>query len=725
LRTVLRGLNHEVQHSVDDAAALAQIQWKRPDVVFADFEFGSGQAAALVRHLRKTSGLEDLYVVALCRSLKDDQVVGAYDAGVDNDLHKPVSAALLGARLTAVARRVARDHPPAPASPVDRVCSSTTWSGGPASLQDQFARFLLLKLSLGDATSFLGAPTVGAGIILSNAQDELELRISVGTNEPSGKLLGNHMFGDEGADVGRELLGEMANLAMGALKTAFASEGFAFTGGLPQILARGAFFPFGATSLRHMDFTLTAGGARLLVRIGLGTQGRMVVAPAALQEGMILAKDAFNMRGSLLIRSGTRLSKNMIDLLWQSLPADQQVEVMAQGGGMSDGFRVLALGAGLAARLEQGARAAEPMEILEAKDLPTALRLLDGGGLDAVVGLIGGASGTPPESWTHLRVRHPAVARFGVLSGRRPPTPAHVADLQQILSGQDDPQHWVDRIARACRLKRIVRSEALREALGRLDRLPSAPRAYQELIAVLSRPGADLSAVVAAVEQDSAVATKILQLTNSALFGLGRRIASLQQAVTVLGFDMIKGLALSTHVFGLVEQRPAPWFSLDLHQDYALRCARVARAAAPPELASEAFTAALLMDVGSLVLAVAMPEESEAVHLASLQSGRRPEDVERERLSLTHAEVGALLLGLWGLPSSIVEAVAFHHRPGDLRARGDRTLLEVVHAAEALLGIASCGDPESRLDLAFLSPGSLASLDRWRAIVREELGRRG
>ena len=96
--------------------------------------------------------------------------------------------------------------------------------------------------------------------------------------------------------------------------------------------------------------------------------------------------------------------------------------------------------------------------------------------------------------------------------------------------------------------------------------------------------------------------------------------------------------------------------------------------------------------------------------------------MESELLQVTHAEVGGYLLGVWGLPLSIVEAVAFHHAPGQVPG-GELDTLAAVHIADALLEAEQNErldvQRESKLDLAFVERAGLtAKLDVWRALAR-------
>jgi HD-like signal output (HDOD) protein len=229
------------------------------------------------------------------------------------------------------------------------------------------------------------------------------------------------------------------------------------------------------------------------------------------------------------------------------------------------------------------------------------------------------------------------------------------------------------------------------------------------------------------VSKDIAICAKVLQLANSGFFGAARRVASIQQAVTVLGTATIRNLALSVEVFRAFEKAEAvPGFSPQALQDHALLTASIASRLLPNRQESEdAFSAGMLHDVGQLVLAAAAPARlAEPLKVAHAR-GVPLHVAEHEQFGITHAEVGAYLLGLWGLPYPIIEAVAFHHAP-DRVAHERFDVLTAVHVAN-LLAVEQAGPAMSRptdaLDTAadyLESLGIVPDLPGWRSMAAEQ-----
>lgn len=288
-----------------------------------------------------------------------------------------------------------------------------------------------------------------------------------------------------------------------------------------------------------------------------------------------------------------------------------------------------------------------------------------------------------------VRDQFPGTTRI-VLSGQsddesvlRTVGPAH-----QFLSKPCDPSALRDAIARAQSLRRLLKSESLLSLVGRIDALPPLPRVYTELVEILESPGSSAKEVAYVVSKDVGMAAKILQLVNSAFFGLPRRVTNMTMAVSYLGNETIRSLVLTANVFSQLGQRRLEWFPMEALWDHCILVGAVAsRACAIHQtersLADDAMLAGSLHDVGRLVLAVADGTAYQEAMALAAREGLSAGDAEARVLGATHAEAGAYLLGLWGLPDPVVEAVAYHHRPQEAGAPCWSTLA-VVHVADVV-----------------------------------------
>jgi HD-like signal output (HDOD) protein len=231
----------------------------------------------------------------------------------------------------------------------------------------------------------------------------------------------------------------------------------------------------------------------------------------------------------------------------------------------------------------------------------------------------------------------------------------------QFLAKPCDPMSLEVTLDRACQLHELIRDPELRRILGQVQKLPSIPSTWARLKTVMDSPTSNASQVATVLRQDVAVCARILQLVNSPFFGPARRITALEDAVTYLGNNLIKNLVFSLELFQSAPASSA--FSLEEMRVHTLLTASIARRVVPERrLADEAFFAAMLHDVGLLVLAT-LPEV--------------PQD------PTLHLRIGAYLMSLWGMDTPLIHAVQDHHNPS-ARASGRFTTTTAVHVADVL-----------------------------------------
>jgi putative nucleotidyltransferase with HDIG domain len=162
------------------------------------------------------------------------------------------------------------------------------------------------------------------------------------------------------------------------------------------------------------------------------------------------------------------------------------------------------------------------------------------------------------------------------------------------------------------------------------------------------------------IERDAELSARVLQLARAPLFG-DPPVASIADAVAHLGIEMVVGLALASYAFALAGDRPPPALAIAELQRHSLQVARAARRlATSPEVATDAFIAGLVHDIGKVVIATVFPE-AHAEIVSRHGPGDAPSGIEREVLGVSHAEIGAYLLGRWGLPLPVLDAIAHHN----------------------------------------------------------------
>jgi HD-like signal output (HDOD) protein len=267
----------------------------------------------------------------------------------------------------------------------------------------------------------------------------------------------------------------------------------------------------------------------------------------------------------------------------------------------------------------------------------------------------------------------------------------------------------------------LLQGERICSIVGKVENLPSAPTVFVKLMETLDQPEASIGDVSAIIEGDAAISAKLLQMVNSCMFRTSQDIATVRMAASFLGLEVVKNLVLSLGVFKAFENLPPiAGFSLDEMQAHSRLTAAIAqRLGLSKEVQDAAVVASLLHDIGKLVLAYKMPNRFARL-LTSAHSGQRPlYRIEEELWGITHAEVGAYLLGLWGLPIQVTEAIAYHHTPSAV-PHGGFDAISAVYVAN-LLAHESEESPETcEWDLPFLKAvGVAAQVPAWKEVAKE------
>jgi HD-like signal output (HDOD) protein len=269
-----------------------------------------------------------------------------------------------------------------------------------------------------------------------------------------------------------------------------------------------------------------------------------------------------------------------------------------------------------------------------------------------------------------VRNRFPGVIRI-ILSGQTDQGAAMklVLPAHQFLSKPCDPETIKFTIERELHLNDLLTNDSIKHVIAGIDTLPSMPSLYTRVMEELTVPDPSIGRIAEVISMDVGMTAKLLQLVNSAFFGLPQHVSNLVQAVSLLGLDTIKTLVLSIHIFSQFDQEKLSMLNVTEVWKHSLMIGLFAKVIARAEHQSQvqvddALTAGLLHDAGKLVLAANFPKEYADITTLADREGLTVGEAEGRVLNgTTHAEIGAYLMGLWGLPHSIVEAIAFHHRP--------------------------------------------------------------
>jgi HD-like signal output (HDOD) protein len=325
-----------------------------------------------------------------------------------------------------------------------------------------------------------------------------------------------------------------------------------------------------------------------------------------------------------------------------------------------------------------------------------------------------------------VRQRFPQVVRI-VLSGQSDKELIYqsIAATHQYLDKPCETELLKATVLRACALRDLLGSDSLRQLVTGMHRIPSQPTLYADIRKEAESKTASIRAIGAIISKDMGMTAKILQLVNSAYFGIRSSVSTAEQAVNLLGLDTVQALVLTVHVFSQFSSIHGSGFNIDRLWEASMETGVLARAIAKAEqvpalMIEQSYTAGLLHDVGRLVFAANAQARYEATLKTAHDKGLPMWEVECLEFGASHADVGAYLLGLWGLSDPIVEAVAFHHRPGDCVGNGFSPLA-AVHVANVLqeqLSQQPTGDVLSQIDRTYLNTLHMTDrLPHWREVA--------
>ncbi|MDH5298337.1 MAG: HDOD domain-containing protein [Desulfobulbaceae bacterium] len=219
-----------------------------------------------------------------------------------------------------------------------------------------------------------------------------------------------------------------------------------------------------------------------------------------------------------------------------------------------------------------------------------------------------------------------------------------------------------------------------RKTLREVKTLPTLPGIVVKLTRMAEDPDTTTEQMGKVISKDHILAAKLLRLVNSAFYGFPQRISSLNNAIILLGFNVIKSLIISASIFEIMEEKDIELWEHSL--GCAVVCSVVAKrlGISDPE---EISTAGLIHDIGKVAIKMELPEEYEQINRMVQEQQVPMLDAEREILGLDHAEVGGWLAKRWNLPNKLVEPITCHHDPR--LAKDEQLSSAVVHFANIVI----------------------------------------
>jgi len=222
--------------------------------------------------------------------------------------------------------------------------------------------------------------------------------------------------------------------------------------------------------------------------------------------------------------------------------------------------------------------------------------------------------------------------------------------------------------------------EKTKREISKISGLPTLSGVVTQLCAMVESPDVSAAVIGKLIASDQVLAARILKLVNSAFYGFPGRISSISQAFVLLGFNVVKGLAVSASVFDMMKGH------LEELWRHSLACSivagQIARKLEEPD-AEEIAVAGLLHDIGKVALWTKFPLEMANIMDDVKNKGSKLLELEDERFGITHPEIGEILVTQWNLPENLVEPITCHHKPHLSKKYARRT--SIVHLADLIV----------------------------------------
>jgi HD-like signal output (HDOD) protein len=310
---------------------------------------------------------------------------------------------------------------------------------------------------------------------------------------------------------------------------------------------------------------------------------------------------------------------------------------------------------------------------------------------------------------------YPHIIRI-VLSGQSEEEAALRAAqvAHQFLSKPCKLEVLRDLILHITQMRQRVEREQVRTLVSGLEHLPPIPKVLQQLGALLNEQDPNLKQIVATAQQDLSISAKLMQLGNSSFFCRGGWTSDLSVSVQRLGLRLLRQIVLSETIFGSIKDQEAGPLDLEsAQQEATLRMSLVSRFLNSPRAKEIGTLAAMVCDIGKLVMSSRAPHLYRQV-IAARREGAQEHDAELSHFGCTHAEIGAYLLALWSLPPPVAEVVTYHH---DLPTQGTKELKEIAAAVHLASCLVEKTQPNEEW---FLANGFRDALKQWSDLAKTQ-----
>jgi putative nucleotidyltransferase with HDIG domain len=255
--------------------------------------------------------------------------------------------------------------------------------------------------------------------------------------------------------------------------------------------------------------------------------------------------------------------------------------------------------------------------------------------------------------------------------------------------------------------------QTLRSQIERIDTLPTVPSVLKRLLVVIENQKTSLNEIGSFISNDPVLTSRVLKMVNSPIYGFPGRISSVNQALILLGLNVVKGMLLGVSVFEAMQKTMIGLWEHSVGCAVAARIIANKKGLAEPE---EVSVAGLLHDIGKVVLSLKFPEEYKKIISDAESKEAFIIDAEREHFNITHADAGSWIAQKWNFPKNLVEIIAYHHKPH--LSKNVALPTAVIHFSDMLIKARGFGFAGDNF-IPAVNPSSWQALDLSEAAVKE------
>jgi len=362
-----------------------------------------------------------------------------------------------------------------------------------------------------------------------------------------------------------------------------------------------------------------------------------------------------------------------------------------------------------------------------AKNAKEALDLQEASPFDIVIADMHMPGMGGMELLDKIAARYPNVIRM-IMAGHADEACIlkHIGKSHLFLEKSCEQDALIDSIKHACGIRDLLSQRELVALVSKMKSLPSLPSAYMELVQELRAEEPSIQKIAETISRDISMMAKIMHVANSAFFCGYSRVVDLKDAIMRLGLKQMEALVLYSHAFSQFDKRRAKSLGIEEVMAHSLFVGSLAKAVVMAEgshqaTADSSLIAGMMHDIGKVVLSANMPEQyAEVLRLTQFEN-MLDWEAEEKVFGTTHADVGAYLMGLWGLSYVVVEAIAFHHYPESAFHKSG--ILMAVHVANALehqTNTRNGKGPVAEVDFEYLIQINLADhFPMWEGIYQD------